>query len=410
MTLNPVITGRPHDWPSLDAPPPARLREWLMERMFRAAVRTLPVRVVLPGGERIGRGGPDSPVMRILRPSVFFRRMGVCGPIGFGEGYLAGDWTSTDPAALLTPFAARIRRPIRRPYATLRRWADHPRPAAEHNTVEGARSNIHRHYDLSNELFELFLDESMTYSSAWFAPGDDLAAAQIRKVDAVLDYAGIGPGTRVLEIGCGWGSLAIRAAQRGAEVTALTISAEQREYAERRIADAGVGDRVRVLLRDYREAEGRFDAVVSVEMTEAVGAEYWPEYFAALDRCTRPGGRISLQVITMPHDRMLATKDVYTWIQKYVFPGGQVLSVRAVEEQIAARAGLEIIARRRLGGHYARTLGEWNGRFLANADAVAALGFDQTFQRLWEFYLAYCEAGFRSGFLDVWQFRVDKAG
>jgi cyclopropane-fatty-acyl-phospholipid synthase len=409
MTTSPVETICRPGWPELAPAPAAPVREWLVERMFRAAVRPLPVQVVFPGGERIGRGGPQAPVLRILRPAALYRRMGAVGPVGFGEGYLAGEWTSSDPAALLTPFAARLRRPVHRPYRALRRWADHPRPEQDRNTLDGARSNIHRHYDLSNELFELFLDESMTYSSAWFGPGDDLHTAQLRKIDGILDYAGVGPGTEVLEIGSGWGALAVRAARRGAATTALTISEEQLRLATRRAGEAGVGGRVRILLRDYREAQGAYDAVVSVEMIEAVGAEYWPEYFTVLSRLTRPGGRVALQAITMPHSRMLATKDVHTWIQKYVFPGGQVTSVRAVEEH-AAGAGLRITARRSLGGDYARTLHEWRERFLANRDAAAALGFDPTFQRLWEFYLAYCEAGFRAGYLDCWQFQLRKTG
>ncbi|MEV0648326.1 cyclopropane-fatty-acyl-phospholipid synthase family protein [Phytomonospora sp. NPDC050363] len=393
------------DRPSLVVPAHAPVREWLMERMFRGAVGSLPIRVVFPGGERIGKGDAMSPLMRVPRPSVLYRRMGTCGPVGFGEGYMAGDWTSTDPAALLTPFAARITRPIRRPMAALRRWADHHRPVGERNTIDGSRENIHRHYDLSNELFALFLDESMTYSSALFAPGDDLYAAQLRKIDTVLDDAKVGAGTRVLDIGSGWGALAIRAAQRGAEVTALTISREQLSLAQRRIEAAGVGDRVRLQPRDYRDADGEYDAVVAVEMVEAVGKEYWPAYFATLERVLAPGGRIALQVITMPHDRLLATKDVSTWIQKYIFPGGQTMSLTAIEEEVKA-CGLRITGRRRLGGHYARTLHQWRDRFLANTEAVSALGFDATFLRMWEFYLAYCEAGFRSGYLDVWQFRL----
>jgi cyclopropane-fatty-acyl-phospholipid synthase len=382
----------------------------MMRQLFRLAVRTLPIRVVFPGGGQAGRGGPDSPVLRVLDPAALYRRMGVCGPVGFGEAYMAGDWTSTDPAGVLTPFAARITRPVRKPFAVARQWADHARPACERNTIAGAQANVHRHYDLSNELFELFLDDTMTYSAAWFGPGDDLRAAQLRKIDAVLDDAGVGPGSRVLEIGGGWGSLAIRAAERGAEVTSLTVSREQERLAARRIAAAGVADRARVELRDYRQAEGRYDAVVSVEMLEAVGAEYWPVFFAALDRLLRPGGRAALQVITMPHARMLATRNVRTWIQKYVFPGGQLLSVPEVERQVAARAALEITGRRSLGTHYARTLLEWRTAFLAQRERVTELGFDSTFQRLWEFYLAYSEAGFRSGYLDVWQFRLAKHG
>jgi cyclopropane-fatty-acyl-phospholipid synthase len=377
-------------------------RAWIAKRLFRHVVRRLAVSVVFPDGERIGLGGPE---MRIVRPEAFFHRLGVDAKIGFGEAYMAGDWTSPDPATLLTPFAARIADLVPRPLQTLRRWVDAAHPTDEKNTVVGARSNIHRHYDLSNEMFEVFLDPSMTYSSAWFSSGDSLATAQARKIDGILDLAGVTSGTRLLEVGTGWGALAIRAAQRGAHVTTLTISTSQQEYASERIADAGVS--VDVQLRDYRDAVGTYDAVVSVEMIEAVGAEYWPTYFQTLSRLLRPGGRVALQAITMPHDRMLATRRSYTWIHKYVFPGGQLLSVPAVEDNARA-VGLEITARRALGADYGRTLDLWRARFLDGWDRVAALGFDEVFQRMWEFYLAYTSAGFRSGYLDVWQFGMVK--
>jgi cyclopropane-fatty-acyl-phospholipid synthase len=381
-------------------PPHAPFRAFVAERLFRYAVRDLPVTVSFPDGSRIGGGGP---LLRVSRPSEFFHRLGAQGNIGFGEAYMAGDWDSPDLAAALTPFAARVARLIPPPLQALRRLVDTRRPTHERNTPEGAQTNIHRHYDLSNELFELFLDESMTYSSAWFGRGDDLHAAQLRKIDGILDYAGVRAGSRVLEIGTGWGALAIRAAQRGAMVTSLTISVEQQELARQRVAAAGVADRVSVELEDYRVVTGTYDAVVSVEMIEAVGEEFWPEYFATLARVLAPGGRIGLQAITMPHDRLLATRHANNWIQKYIFPGGILLSVQVIEDQ-AARAGLAVSTRRSLGPHYARTLSLWRSRFLAAWDQVAALGFDPVFERMWEFYLAYSEAGFRSRYLDVWQF------
>jgi cyclopropane-fatty-acyl-phospholipid synthase len=376
------------------------------ERLFRHAAQDLPVTVSFPDGATIGRGGPE---LRIVRPSAFFHRLGAQANIGFGEAYMAGDWTSPDLAAALTPFAARMATLVPAPLQVLRRWVDARRPLTELNTPGGARENVHRHYDLSNELFETFLDESMTYSSAWFEPGDDLHTAQLRKIDGVLDHAGVAAGSRVLEIGTGWGALAIRAAQRGATVTSLTISVEQQRLARERVAAAGLADRVTVELRDYRAATGTYDAVVSVEMVEAVGEEFWPEYFATLARVLAPGGRVGLQAITMPHDRLLATRRSHNWIQKYVFPGGLLLSVPVIEEQ-AARAGLSIVLRRSLGPHYARTLAQWRTRFGAARDQVAGLGFDEVFERLWEFYLAYSEAGFRSRYLDVWQFGLRSTG
>jgi cyclopropane-fatty-acyl-phospholipid synthase len=395
-------------WPGLATPPHAPAKARIAESLFRHAVHGLPVRVVLPGGERLGAGDRSSPVMRIERPEAFFSRLGASSKIGFGEAYMAGDWTSTQPADLLTPFAARLSTLIPPTLQRLfRRVAEARRPAEEANTLEGSRTNIRRHYDLSNELFATFLDETMTYSAAWFGDGsDDLAAAQRRKIDGVLDMAGVRAGMHVLEIGTGWGELASRAAQRGARVTSLTLSAEQASLADRRLAAAGVADRVQVLLRDYREAQGSYDAVVSVEMIEAVGMAYWPTYFAALDRLLRPGGRVGLQSITMPHDRMLAARNDLSWIGKYIFPGGLIPSVGAIEENVREHTGLRIVERRSLGPDYARTLAHWRQNFLDRWDEVAALGFDETFRRMWEFYLAYCEAGFRVGYLDVHQFSM----
>jgi cyclopropane-fatty-acyl-phospholipid synthase len=396
-------------WAGLATAPHSPARAFAAERLFRFAVRSLPVCVALPGGERLGAGGPDAPLMRVERPSAFFHRLGADAKIGFGESYLAGDWSSPCLADLLTPFAARMAVLVPRPLQVLRRFVDARQPRTERNTPDGARSNIHRHYDLSNDLFAEFLDETMTYSSAWFPAGDeDLATAQRAKIDAVLDLAGVRAGTRLLEIGTGWGELALRAAQRGATVTTLTLSQEQAELAERRLAAAGVEDRVRVLLRDYRDADGRYDAVTSVEMIEAVGEEYWPTYFATVDRLLVPGGRFGLQAITMPHDRMLATRGSYTWIHKYVFPGGQVLSVPAIEQTVQRHTALRIDQRRELGEHYARTLRLWQDRFADRWQAINGFGFDDTFRRMWEFYLAYSEAGFRGHYLNAWQFGMTK--
>jgi cyclopropane-fatty-acyl-phospholipid synthase len=403
---------RPNEgvWPGLATPPDTPARARIAEALFRRAVRDVPVRVVFPGGERIGAGGPGSPVMRIVRPAAFFHRLGAGSKIGFGESYMVGDWTSTDLADLLTPFAAKLSTLIPPALQRIgRRFAEARQPSEEVNTVEGSRENIHRHYDLSNDLFATFLDETMSYSSAWFAEdGDDLVHAQHRKIDGILDMAGVRSGAHILEIGTGWGGLAVQAARRGARVTTLTISAEQARLAEERIAAAGVADRVQVLLRDYREAQGSYDAVVSVEMVEAVGEQYWPTFFASLDRLLRPGGRVGLQAITMPHDRMVVSKNDYTWISKYIFPGGLIPSVEAIEQNLADHTGLRIAERRSLGPDYARTLAHWRETFLARWQDVAALGFDETFRRMWEFYLAYCEAGFRVGYLDVFQLSLSR--
>jgi cyclopropane-fatty-acyl-phospholipid synthase len=341
--------------------------------------------------------------MRIRR-EAFFDRLGADGVIGFGEGYLAEDWTSDgDLAELLSPFAARTATHLPAWTQRLRRFYVQRQPSDEENTRGGAKSNIHRHYDLSNDLFSLFLDESMTYSSALFAPGDSLEDAQRRKIDRLLDATGVGPGTRLLEIGTGWGALAIRAAERGAIVSTITLSGEQQALARERAAKAGVADRVDVALCDYRDARGTYDAVVSVEMIEAVGDRFWPTFFTSIDRVLAPGGAVGIQAILQSHDRFLATRGQYTWMNKYIFPGGVLVSVPAVDQILRRDTGLRITEQLAFGRSYAATLHEWRRRFVARADAVEALGFDPTFRRMWELYLAYSEAGFGSGHLDVAQ-------
>jgi cyclopropane-fatty-acyl-phospholipid synthase len=410
-----VETGRvdPRRWPDVAAVPHSPVRAAIAERLFRQAVRRIPLRVAEPGGHCSGGGTGTDPVMRLVHPETFFVRLGATGTIGFGEAYMAGDWTADDLPAVLAAFAGSLRELIpatlqRLRYAVLRR-----QPRQHDNTVEGARANIHQHYDLSNELFALFLDETMTYSSAIFA-GDPrgstepLADAQRRKVDRLLDAAGVRAGTRLLEIGTGWGELAMRAAARGARVTTLTISTEQARLAQARIAEAGLADRVDVLLQDYRATRGQFDAVVSVEMIEAVGANHWDEYFATIDRVLAPGGRVGLQAILQDDATVLATQDTYTWIRKYIFPGGQIASVPAIERTLAACTTLAITERFAFNQHYAETLHRWRSAFEARAADVAALGFDETFRRMWSFYLAYSEAGFRTGYLDVAQLVLAK--
>lgn len=386
-------------------PPCSRARAAVGRLLIRRALDRLPLQVRMGPDGTLGRGGP---AMAVYDPDAFERRIAAEGLIGFGESYLAGEWDARDPVAVLTVLAGHVTGLVPAPLQRLRGlWASR-HPASERNTPDGSRTNVQRHYDLSNELFAEFLDPTMTYSSAVFgalpAGREQLAEAQHRKIDMLLDLVETGPGTRLLEIGTGWGELAVRAARRGAHVVTLTLSREQRELALRRIAAAGVSDRVEVRLCDYREAGGSYDAIVSVEMIEAVGAEYWPVYFATLDRLLAPGGRVALQAITMPHERMLATRDTYTWIHKYIFPGGMLPSVRVVEETARSHTGLRVIRSEAYGPHYAQTLRLWRERFAERADRVAELGFDATFRRMWTFYLAYCEAGFASGYLDVHQF------
>jgi len=432
-----VDAGR---WPDVAAVPRDRGKAAIARLLLQVVVGRLKIRVQLPDGHLLRDARPGTPIMFLHRPEDFFRRVGAGGLIGFGESYMAGDWDSDDLAGLLTIMATQIDRLVPRPLQWLRSLYVARRPADWDADEQGARRNVHRHYDLSNDMFALFLDETMTYSSALFetddfgAPLPDrgslnrgwlnrgsldhgspeqaarrLAAAQRRKIDRLLDDTGVGPGTRVLEIGTGWGELAIRAAARGADVLSVTVSAEQRALAMQRVAGAGLSDRVRVELRDYREVTGQFDAIVSVEMIEAVAERYWPDYFRVLDRLLAPGGRVGLQAITMPHHRMLATRRTKTWILKYIFPGGLIPSITAIEDNVREHTGLEITRRRDFGPHYARTLQIWRDRFAAAADDLDRLGFDQVFRRMWELYLCYSEAGFRSGYLQVSQFVLARA-
>ena len=415
-------------WPGLFDVPRVPVHAAIARRLAAAAVRTLPMTLLFPDGTRWGGGGPT---LELVRPDRFFARLGADGLIGFGEAWMTGDLTTggwhvpvdrtrTGPDALdpdlvnaatdeladvLEVLAHRMSVLVPRPLQALRRMWQHRLPAEEENSPTGARENIHRHYDLSNELFTLFLDPSLTYSAAWFEPGDDLFAAQLRKIDAVLDLARVRPGMRVLEIGSGWGALAIRAAQeRDVHVTTLTLSEAQRELAMRRIADAGLSHRIDVLLEDYRQhaarEAGSYDAVVSVEMIEAVGERYWPDYFGAIDRMLADGGRLGLQTITMAHERLLATRNGYTWVHKYVFPGGALPSLTAIDQVVTGQTRLRIQETRRLGHSYVPTLERWRHSFNEHLPEVSALGFDETFVRMWNFYLAYSQAGFAADYLD----------
>jgi cyclopropane-fatty-acyl-phospholipid synthase len=404
-------------WPVRATSPRAPMRATVARLIFERAVAAVPVRVTYPDGRVLGGGSPASPELEVVRPAAFFARLGCDAKIGFGEAYMAEDWragSGTDLADLLTPFASRLTTLIPPALQWLRVFVDRRVPPDHENTPDGSRTNIAAHYDLSNDLFAAFLDPTMTYSCAWFGDSEPIAAAtrleeaQLRKIDGILDLAGVQAGTRVLEIGSGWGSLATRAAQRGARVTTITLSHEQMRLARERVEAAGLSGLAEVRVQDYREVEGQYDAIVSVEMIEAVGEAYWPTYLAALDRLLAPGGRAAIQAITMDHGRFLATRRSFSWIQKYIFPGGVIPSLRAVDDTLAAHTTLRVTRQRELRPHYARTLRLWRERFLGQWPHIHAQGFDETFRRMWEFYLAYSEAGFRSGYLGVSQLQLTR--
>jgi cyclopropane-fatty-acyl-phospholipid synthase len=404
-------------WPAVAKVPPglvARAAAVIADRLLRRAAARLPLRLVYPDGTVVGAADQTVPTLVIHQPEALARRIGRHGLIGFGESYMAGEWSSDDLTALLTVFATSVADLVPRALQRLRPIAPAFRPRRRGDSRDQARRNVAEHYDLSNDLFAAFLDGTMTYSCALFtqlaASPSDLAAAQLRKIDRLLDMAEVGPGSRVLEIGTGWGELCIRAAARGAHIRSVTLSAEQARLARLRVAASGLSDSVQIDLCDYRDVEGCYDAVVSVEMIEAVGYHSWPRYFAALEQLVRPGGRVAIQVITMPHGRMLASRHTHTWIQKYIFPGGLLPSTRAISGITERHTGLHTVDMTSLRPHYAETLRLWRERFIAQRDELAYLGFDEVFERMWELYLAYSEAGFRSGYLDVYQWTFAREG
>lgn len=394
-------------WPDLRPPRAAPLRAAIARSALSRIARQAGVRVQFPDGSFIG---PElAPVMTVTRPRDFFTRLGRQGKIGFGEGYMAGDWHSDDLVLVLEAMARNVDTLVPPRLHWLRHLHDPSHPSHEDNDRVGALRNITRHYDLSNELFATFLDVSMTYSAALFEDeSETLRDGQSRKINRLLSATDVTAGSRVLEIGTGWGELAICAARRGAHVTSVTLSTEQATLARKRVADAGLSSLVDIRVEDYRDVAGRYDAVLSVEMIEAVGERWWPTYFKALEARLAPSGRIGLQAILMADDRLQATKTSWTWIHKYIFPGGLIPSEESIAAVVRDHTDLRIEDRMLFGPSYARTLQLWRDAFTWQPERVATLGFDETFRRMWEFYLAYSEAGFRSGYLDVGQFVLSR--
>ena len=368
----------------------------------------------LPGGGaplRLGGRGPGPEAVVILHRWHALWRLATAGSPGLYEGWAAGEWESPDLATLFEVFASNRRQVANTGRAhglsrILRRlWHK-----ARRNNRAGARRNIHDHYDLGNEFYALWLDPSMTYSSALFAtPGQSLEEAQHNKLRAILDRTGAKAGERILEIGCGWGSFAETAAKAEVGVHGITLSTEQKAWAEARMARQGLND-VEIELLDYRDVTGTYDGVASIEMVEAVGEEYWPDYLAAIARALKAGGKAAIQYIAIDEHLFEGYARNVDFIQRYVFPGGMLLSearFRALAEQV----GLAWRDRHAFRLDYAETLKQWREAF----DAVVAAGklperFDKHFINLWRFYLTYCEGGFRGGGIEVAQVTLVKEG
>jgi cyclopropane-fatty-acyl-phospholipid synthase len=356
----------------------------------------------LPDGTARLFGEGESIVCLQVHDLSFFGQVLARGDIGLAEAYLDGHWDSPDLSALLA-LLAHNRDALRR--AVYGSWYSLLTARARHwlnrNSRSGSKRNIAAHYDLGNDFYKLWLDPSMSYSSALFRPDgeDSLVAAQHAKYRRILDRLKARPGQRVLEIGCGWGGFAELAVQEGLQLTGVTLSPAQLDWARRRVPQADLR------LQDYRDIEERFDHVVSIEMFEAVGERWWPTYFRSLARALKPGGRAIIQSITIRDDLFGAYRRSTDFIQQYIFPGGMLPSRSAVRAA-AARQGLVVRDEFAFGLDYARTLAEWRQAFEQQWPQIAALGFDETFRRLWRFYLSYCQAGFLAGNVDVVQFEL----
>ena len=381
----------------------SRAVPWSIRRCFAAllGIRYGSLDIVLPDGRVARFSGTERGVhARFVIDSYRFVQRLAAGDVGFAEGYIAGEWSCDDLVALLEVLAANqhlidrfAANPLVRGVQMARHWLNR-------NSREGSRRNIHAHYDLGNGFYGAFLDRSMTYSSG-LDVGDDLEAAQHRKYAAVAAAAGIGPQDHVLEIGCGWGGFCEFAARHiGCRVTALTISREQFDYATARIAAAGLSDRVTIKFCDYRDEPGTYDRIVSIEMFEAVGEAYWQGFFDVVQARLKPDGKAAFQVITIREDIFPRYRREMDFIRHYIFPGGMLPTPTRLQ-QLIARNGFAALSYRAFGADYAVTCRQWRERFEANWHSIADLGFDDRFRRIWRYYLAYCEAGFSAGTIDV---------
>jgi cyclopropane-fatty-acyl-phospholipid synthase len=377
-------------------PPSGHALRWAAMARLRKAWRGGALELVMPSGELVAFGDRgDAPVPRArIHDDRVFLRMLLRGEIGLGESFVAGEWSADDLVGVLRAFlTGTAARGFESPLTWLAQLPALVRHRRASNTRTGSERNIHAHYDLGNKFYELFLDrDTLSYSCGIWT--GELVSSQRAKHERLCELLALSPRDHLLEIGCGWGGMALHAATtRGCRVTAITISREQQALAARRVADAGLAGRVSVELVDYRDLVGRFDKIVSIEMLEAVGHEYLPGYFARCDRVLAPGGRIALQTITMPDDRYESYRARVDWMQTYIFPGSCIPSLAAIRGALHGTT-LQVVRADDIGPDYAPTLRAWRERFVAALPAVRALGFDDPFVRTWLLYLAFSEAAF----------------
>lgn len=381
----------------------SRLQRMLLKRLAQFSHGA--IQVSFDGGATYqleGKLNGPSADIRIHQPYALLKSLLLRGDLGFAESYMQGDWSADDLSGLLYFLSVNLDAldsvqqrslPIR-----LLSGLQH---ALNRNSHRGSRRNIAAHYDLGNDFYQRWLDKTMSYSSAVFDRSSDLAEAQQRKYELMLAQIDPEPGDHILEIGCGWGGFAEYAARWGMRVTAITLSQQQFAYAQKRIENAGLQDSVELKLIDYRDLQGKFDHIVSIEMFEAVGREYWESYYQVLDRCLKPGGRVALQIITIKeHLFKTYERESGGFIQRYIFPGGMLPTETHLQE-LAWENGMVPVGLNRYGEHYADTLAEWYQAFDAQTQWMQANGYDERFRRMWRYYLAFCEAGFRDGRIDL---------
>jgi len=392
----------------------ARLTTPAISKMLEEIDRRLPrggIEVVLPDGDKRRLGFHADGPHAVVRISSWLAvvRLATSGSVGWYKAWTLGEWSSPDPVTVFETFSANAFElgELGRAKGAFR-WVNAIAHRLRDNAPRKARKNIAAHYDLGNDFYSAWLDQTMTYSSARFASRDDtLEEAQLRKVHALLDRLNLKPGQRLLEIGCGWGTLAMEAARRGVSVVGLTLSTEQKAWADRKIADAGLSDCIEIRLADYRDTAEQFDAVASVEMVEAVGRRWWGAYLDCIARNLKPGGRAALQFISMDHRLFGRYARNADFIQTYIFPGGLLLD----EPEFAGLArerGLSWGARKGFGPDYAETLKRWRERYNHAVTRGSLSGFAESFHNLWRYYLMYCEGGFRGGAIDVAQVTMMK--